>query len=80
MKIARLQNLANVAARSTLKTSIKRFESALGEADADNAKDAFAKAARAIDKAVAKGLIHKNNAARKKSRLYKRLTQLVSAS
>jgi len=79
MKTSRIANLANASARSALRTSIKRFETALSEANMENAKLAFVKAVRAIDKAAAKGLIHKNNAARKKSRLAKKLNQMITA-
>lgn len=60
-----------------MKTSIKKFEQALEGANLSDAKAAFARATRMIDKAVTKGIIHKNTAARKKSRLAKKLNRLA---
>ncbi len=59
----------NKALRSSVKTAIKRVEIAVKKKDADAAKSALAQAVKVIDKACAKGIYHKNNAARKVSRL-----------
>ncbi|MZP28817.1 30S ribosomal protein S20 [Heliobacterium undosum] len=75
VKIARERTLKNASARSALRTTLKRFEAALASADVDNARAALAKAVRALDKAAAKGLIHKNTASRKKSRITKRFNK-----
>ncbi|MBM7868016.1 30S ribosomal protein S20 [Heliobacterium gestii] len=75
VKIARERTLKNASARSALRTTLKRFEAALASADVDNARAALAKAVRALDKAAAKGLIHKNTASRKKSRISKRFNK-----
>jgi small subunit ribosomal protein S20 len=77
-KLNKAKNLANSSDRSALRTSIKRFEGALTE-DPEGAgtKQALQSAARSLDKAASKGLIHKNKAARKKSRLTKRLNSLA---
>lgn len=64
----------NAANKSTLRTSIKKFEAALAN-DPANASAHLQKAIKALDKAAAKGLIHKNAAARKKSRLTKNLAE-----
>ncbi|ABZ84977.1 30S ribosomal protein s20 [Heliomicrobium modesticaldum Ice1] len=77
VKIARERTLKNASARSALRTTLKRFEAALASADVDNARAALAKAVRALDKAAAKGLIHKNTASRKKSRITKRFNKAV---
>ena len=63
----------NKAVRSEVKTRVKRAVEA-ADAGADNAADASRIAMKRIDKAAAKGVIHKNEAARRKSRLSKRLT------
>lgn len=55
--------------RSTMRTAIKKVEAAIKDADKEQATAAFAAAVPVIDKMVSKGIIHKNNAARKKSRL-----------
>ena len=65
--------LRNKAVRSELKTRVK---SALGSAGTENEAEALRQAVKRIDKAAAKGVIHKNAAARKKSRLAKRIASL----
>ena len=58
---------------SSLKTSIRKFEDSLKAGNIDEAKALYRKAASMLDKAAAKGTLHKNTAARKKSRLSKKL-------
>lgn len=62
----------NKAYRSALRTAIKKADMAI-ENKADNMGEVVRLAVKAIDKASAKGLIHKNNAARRKSSLTLRL-------
>jgi len=59
----------NTAQRSNLRTFIKKVSGAIDAGDAKQAQEALKVAAPLIDAAVNKGLVHKNNAARKKSRL-----------
>ena len=59
----------NKAAKSALKTTLKKFDAAVAEGNRDAAVGTYKVAVKSVDKAVAKGLIHKNNAARKKSSL-----------
>ena len=63
----------NKAYRSALKTRIKAFLETAESGDKDAAAEAYREAARSLDKAASKGIIHKNTAANKKSRLAKRL-------
>ena len=65
--------LRNKRERSFLKTKVKRFGQALDSGDREAAANAYRIAARQLDKAAAKGIIHKNKAANKKSRLAKKL-------
>ncbi|WP_434511354.1 30S ribosomal protein S20 [Desulfitobacterium sp. AusDCA] len=74
VELAKARALKNAAAKSTLRTTIRRFEESLST-DADTAKAALTTATRALDKASSKGLVHKKTAARKKSRLTKRLAR-----
>jgi len=67
----------NAAAKSFLRTTIRRFEESI-TTDSETAALALKKATRALDKASSKGLIHKNLAARKKSRLTSRFTNHFS--
>lgn len=71
VQLNKIQNAKNTAARSALKTSIRRFEEAI-TANPETAGEALQNASRALDKAASNGLIHKNKAARKKSRMAKK--------
>lgn len=59
----------NYSVRSAIKTSTRKVEEAVNTGKADEAKTLLTNAASIIDKAAARGVIHKNAAARKKSRL-----------
>ncbi len=67
--VSRAYAARNKADRSALKTSIKKFEAAAADSDHETAETAYKAAVKSIDRAVSKGLIHKNNAARKKSKM-----------
>lgn len=71
IEIARKRTERNRRVKSALKTTIKNYETALaaGEDAQEKLKTALVK----IDKAVTKGVLHKKTAARKKSRLTKRM-------
>ena len=66
----------NMSQRSSMRTAVKSLEASLDAGDKDAATKAYKDAASALDKAVTKGLIHKNNAARKKSRMNARVKAL----
>ena len=68
--------LLNAAARSKLRTYIKKVLFAVVKGDVEKAQAAFREAAPIIDSSVNKGLIHKNKAARSKSRLSARIKAL----
>lgn len=74
VELGKARTIKNAAAKSTLRTIIRRFEESIST-DSETAALALKKATRALDKASSKGLIHKNLAARKKSRLSHRLTK-----
>lgn len=67
----------NKAIRSKVKTSIKKVETAVVAKDTAAAKSALCSATAEINKAVSKGVYHKNNAARKVSRLAKLVNGLA---
>ena len=69
VKVSQKKNQQNTVVKSAMKTYIKKFE----QADT-NKEAAYSAVVSVIDKAVAKGVIHKNTANRKKSRLAKQLT------
>jgi small subunit ribosomal protein S20 len=68
-----MRRVRNKSVRSRLKTLSKRFTEINGSDDRDGAERTYRDAARELDKAAAKGIIHKNKAANQKARLSKRL-------
>lgn len=74
VKTSQKANQANSEAKSAMRTAVKKAEQAIAS-KADNAQDLVVLATKALDKAVTKGLIHKNAAARKKSRLAQKLAK-----
>ena len=67
----------NKADKSALKTAVKKFEVAVAGSDKAVAEAAHKAAVQAVDKAVTKGILHKNTAARKKSSMTLRLNQMA---
>ena len=61
--------MQNKAAKSAVKTSLKKFDAAVAEGNRSEADSAYKVAVQAMDKATAKGLFHKNKAAHTKSQL-----------
>ncbi len=59
----------NASLRSLVRTHIKKVNAAIGSGDAEQARAAYASAVPVIDRMADKGIIHKNKAARHKSRL-----------
>jgi small subunit ribosomal protein S20 len=74
-----VRNTRNVAQRSMLRTAVKKVVKALDANDAAGAETAFASAQPLLDRMAARGLIHKNKAARHKSRLTARIKALKAA-
>ena len=72
-KIAYEKNKAN---KSELKTNLKKFDAAVVSGDKAAAEAAYKVAVKAVDQAVVKGLLHKNNAAHKKSALTTKLNSI----
>ncbi len=72
-EVARVRNKA---VKSALKTSVRRFREAADTGDAGAAGSAAQVAARQLDKAVSKGVIHANQAANRKSAMAKRVGSL----
>ena len=71
VKVIATKTLINKAANSELKTTIKKANAAIKNNDANKA-EAIRVTVKKIDQAVAKGILHKNAAARKKSQLAKK--------
>ena len=75
--LTKVQNEKNKAAKSVLKTNLKKFDAALAEGNREQADSAYKAAVKTIDESVKKGILHKNNAARKKSSITLKLNKLA---
>jgi small subunit ribosomal protein S20 len=69
-----LRRLRNKAVKSELKTAVRRFREATDSGDAATATAALASATKLLDKAASKGVIHKNQAANRKSAMAKKVS------
>jgi small subunit ribosomal protein S20 len=72
------RRMRNRGVRTAVRTQIKTVNRSLGAGEPDG--DALKQAVRALDKAAEKGIIHPNNAARRKSRLMKKLNVATASS
>ena len=78
VKIIEKKTLRNNMIKSGYKTAVKKFEEAVNAGKIDEAKVLFSEATRKIDQACSKGVIVKNTAARKKSKLSKKLNAAMA--
>jgi len=69
----------NKAVKSALRTNVRKFREAADAGNVEEAAVALRVASRQLDKAVSKGVIHKNQAANRKSAIAKRLAELQQA-
>ena len=76
VKVIATKTLRNQMIKTNIKTCIKSFEAYVSEADKANAAEAFKLVVKKLDQAVAKGIMHKNTAARKKSQLTKKFNAM----
>ncbi|HTG69788.1 MAG TPA: 30S ribosomal protein S20 [Candidatus Udaeobacter sp.] len=76
VKTSEKRRALNASQKSALRSAVKSADQAIAGTDVDAAKAALIAATKKLDKAVTKGLIHKNAASRKKSRLAKRLNAI----
>ena len=76
VKVTSSKTLQNKMFRTQLKTEMKKFEAAVAAGDMALAQETYKAAVKKIDKAVARGIMHKNAAARKKSQFTKALNNM----
>ena len=76
IRVNEKNRVANQMVKSTMRTNIKRVESLISENNVEEAQVALKVAVKKIDKAVQKGVIHKNNGTRQKTRLTKKVNEL----
>ena len=69
----------NRAVKSELRTQVRKFREAVESGNVEAATSALQVASRKLDKAVSKGVIHKNQAANRKSAIAKKLSELSAA-
>ncbi len=77
VKVSEKKNLRNRIVKSGVRTAIKKFDAAVA-ADPQNAQAQLSATSAAIDKAAAKGVVHKNAANRKKARLARQLNKAAA--
>ena len=71
------RRMHNRMIKSSVRTQIKKFDAAVHAKDKDAAKPAMDLSVKLLDSAASKGVLHKNTASRKKSRLYKAFAKLA---
>jgi small subunit ribosomal protein S20 len=72
------RNAVNVASRSRLRSEVKKLRAAIASGDAETAKTLLPATISVIDKAIQKGVLHRNTAARHKSRLTSHVNALAA--
>lgn len=78
VRVAERRRQRNKSVRSQVKTNITRAEKLIFSGELEAAREAVVTATVSLDKAAEKGIIHGNNAARRKSRLMKKLNKAVA--
>ena len=76
-QIGKMRYAQNKAQKTALKTKIKKFDAAVAQGDKVAAAGSYKVAVKAVDQAAAKGLLHKINAAHKKSRMTVALSNMA---
>jgi small subunit ribosomal protein S20 len=79
VKVINTKTIRNTKIKSALKTSIKKCKEVIANND-DSAADIIKQTIKDIDKAASKNILHKNNAARKKSKLAKAMNAALEAN
>ncbi|WP_276847424.1 30S ribosomal protein S20 [Corynebacterium pyruviciproducens] len=71
------RRVRNLGIRSGVKTEIRKFRELVAAGDKEKAEEQLRVASRALDKAVTKGVLHRNNAANRKSRMAKAFNKMA---
>ncbi len=79
LRKSKKRHFKNISIKSELRTMVKKFEKLVTDKKPDEAKAFLKSLCSVIDKAASRGIIHKNAASRKTSRLMKRLASLTKA-
>jgi small subunit ribosomal protein S20 len=78
MRQSEKRRVRNAAVRTSVRTAVKTTRTSLAAASVEEARASLARAIQLLDRAVTKGVVHKNAAARKKSRLTRQLNALAA--
>ena len=78
-KQSEIRRLRNISYKTRVKNAVKEVRSAVTDSSPDQAQECFIKAVSIIQKTASKGIIHKNKASRKISRLARQVNQLQTA-
>ena len=76
IKVIAAKTLKNQRFRTSMKTTIKKYEAAVKDGNKEQLKDFYRAAIKKLDQAAVRGIIHKNKAARKKSQFTKKLNAI----
>ena len=76
---SKVRRLRNIAYKTQAKRAVKEVRTAVGHNSADEAKEGLIRAVSIIQKTASKGIIHKNKASRKISRLARQVNKLTSS-
>ena len=77
VKVTKTKTLANKMFNTSLKTAVKKYEAAVAAGDKELAQKTYRDAVKKIDQAIARGSLHKNAGARKKSQFTLKLNKLA---
>ena len=80
VRVSERKRMRNKSVTTLCKTNIAKAERLIFSGELEPAKTAVAAAIKSLDKASEKGIIHANNAARRKSRLMKKLNEALGSS
>jgi small subunit ribosomal protein S20 len=80
IRVSEKKRLHNAMIKSRLRTAIRRFNESLTLSEPEQVRARLSNAFSVIDKAATKGVIHKNNAARKKARLSRQFNDYTKAT
>lgn len=80
VEVTKIRTERNKARKSMVKTAVRKYEALVNEGNVEQAKAQLKEAVKQIDMAVTKGVLHKNTAARKKSRLATMLNKTAETS
>lgn len=76
-RTSKIRQMRNASVKSSVRTVLKKYEASLGEGNLNRASELLKEASSALDKAAQKGVIHKSQADRKKSRLARKLAVMA---